>query len=56
MLGAAGVRTIVVGERAAPGAKLLFVFNALHSIDDVDQAANALAAVVDGPTLNGWLI
>jgi 8-amino-7-oxononanoate synthase len=48
MLGAAGVRTIVVRERAAPGAKLLFVFNALHSIGDVDQAANALTAAVDG--------
>jgi 8-amino-7-oxononanoate synthase len=47
-LGAAGVRTIVVRERAAPGTKLLFVLNALHSIDDVDQAANALAAAADG--------
>jgi hypothetical protein len=55
-LGAAGVRTIVARERAAPQAKLLFVLNALHSIGDVVQAANALAEVVDGPCLSGWLI
>jgi 8-amino-7-oxononanoate synthase len=42
VLAAAGVRTVVVRERAAPGAKLLFVFNALHSIEDVDRAADAL--------------
>jgi 8-amino-7-oxononanoate synthase len=48
MLSAAGVRTVVVRERVAPGAKLLFVFNALHSIEDVDQATDALASAVDG--------
>jgi 8-amino-7-oxononanoate synthase len=53
MLGAAGVRTMVVGERAPSGAKLLFVFNALHSIDDVDLAANALAAAADGGFAKG---
>ena len=47
MLGAVGVRTVVVRERVAPGAKLLFVFNALHSIDDVDRAADALASAAD---------
>ena len=47
-LRAAGVRTLVARERSASRAKLLFVFNALHSIDDVDHAANALAAAVDG--------
>jgi 8-amino-7-oxononanoate synthase len=46
-LRAAGVRVLVARERAGSRAKLLFVFNALHSIDDVDQAANALAAAVD---------
>ena len=49
MLRAAGVRALVARERTASRAKLLFVFNALHSIDDVDHAANALAAAVDGP-------
>jgi 8-amino-7-oxononanoate synthase len=48
MLGTAGVRTIVVRERTAPGEKLVFVFNASHKIDEVDQAANILAAAVDG--------
>lgn len=48
MLRTAGIRTIVVRERTAPGKKLLFVFNASHRIDDVDQAANILAAAVDG--------
>jgi 8-amino-7-oxononanoate synthase len=48
-LSAAGMRALVVRERTTSRAKLLFVFNALHSIDDVDQAANALAAAVDGP-------
>jgi 8-amino-7-oxononanoate synthase len=42
MLHTAGVRTVVVRERSARGAKLLFVFNALHSIEDVDRAADAL--------------
>jgi 8-amino-7-oxononanoate synthase len=55
-LGVAGVRTIVVRKRAAPGTKLLFVFNALHSIDDVDQAANALAAAVNGRSFDGRIV
>jgi 8-amino-7-oxononanoate synthase len=47
ILATAGVRTVVVRERMAPRAKLLFVFNALHSIDDVDRAADALASAAD---------
>ena len=47
MLLAAGVRTVVVRKRDAPGARLVFSFNASHSIADVDQAANTLAAAVD---------
>ena len=47
MLRIAGVRTILVRERMAPGEKLVFVFNALHRIDDIDQAANILAAAID---------
>ena len=31
-----------------PAEKLVFVFNALHRIEDVDQATNILAAVLDG--------
>ena len=46
-LSAAGVRTVVVRNRVTPEAKLLFVFNALHSIEDVDRAADALASAVD---------
>ena len=49
MLRAAGVRTLIVRERTTPGAKLVFVFNASHSIDDVDEAVNAMAAAVDTP-------
>jgi 8-amino-7-oxononanoate synthase len=44
MLGAAGVRTVAVRERTGSQAKLLFVFNASHSIDDVDRAAETLAS------------
>jgi 8-amino-7-oxononanoate synthase len=48
MLRGAGVRTIVVRERTAPGERLVFVFNALHRIEDVDQAAQILVAAVGG--------
>jgi 8-amino-7-oxononanoate synthase len=47
MLGEAGVRTVVARKSMAQGAKLLFVFNALHSFDDVEVAADALATAVD---------
>jgi 8-amino-7-oxononanoate synthase len=46
-LGAAGVHTVLVRERVPSGAKLLFVFNASHSIDDVDRAADALSSAAD---------
>jgi 8-amino-7-oxononanoate synthase len=40
----AGVRTLFVRNRTSPAAKLLFVFNASHSVDDVDRAATILDA------------
>jgi 8-amino-7-oxononanoate synthase len=46
MLHAAGVRTLVVRDREAHANKLLFVFNGLHRIEDVDQATDILAATV----------
>jgi 8-amino-7-oxononanoate synthase len=45
ILRTAGLRTLVVRERTAPVEKLLFVFNALHRIEDIDQATNILAAL-----------
>jgi 8-amino-7-oxononanoate synthase len=48
MLRAAGVLTLVVHKRTAPVEKLLFVFTALHRIEDVAQATNILAAALDG--------
>jgi 8-amino-7-oxononanoate synthase len=48
-LRAAGVSTVMVRRRAVPGAKLVFVLNASHSIDDIDQVANTLAAAVNDP-------
>jgi 8-amino-7-oxononanoate synthase len=49
MLREAGVRTVLVRKHNAPGAKLLFVFNASHSFDDVDQAAMLLNATMRQP-------
>lgn len=46
MLQEAGVRTLLARNRTAPRAKLLFVFNALHSINDVDQAVMLLDATI----------
>ena len=46
MLQEAGVRTLLARNRTAPRAKLLFVFNALHSINDVDQAVMLLDAAI----------
>jgi 8-amino-7-oxononanoate synthase len=51
MLREAGVRTVLVRKHNAPGAKLLFVFNASHSFDDVDQAARLLNATMRQHTL-----
>ena len=47
MLRAAGVHTVVVRKPTSPGANLVFLFNASHKIDEVDQAANALASAAD---------
>ena len=47
MLRAAGVHTVVVRKPTSPGANLVFLFNASHRIDEVDQAANALAEAID---------
>ena len=49
MLRAAGVHAPIVRKRTTPGAKLVFLFNASHSIDNVDEAVNAMAAAVDTP-------
>lgn len=48
ILRTAGVRTLVAREPTAPTEKLLFVFNASHRIEDIDQATNILAAALDG--------
>ena len=45
ILRTAGLRTLVVRERSVPVEKLLFVFNALHRMEDIDQATNILAAL-----------
>jgi 8-amino-7-oxononanoate synthase len=42
----AGVQALLVPNRGTPGAKLLFVINASHSFDDVDQAAKTLNATL----------
>jgi len=46
MLREAGVQTLLARNRKPPGAKLLFVFDASHSIDHVDQAAMLLDAAI----------
>jgi 8-amino-7-oxononanoate synthase len=48
ILRTAGVRTLVAREPTAPTENLLFVFNALHRTEDIDQATNILAAALDG--------
>jgi 8-amino-7-oxononanoate synthase len=42
----AGVQTLLARNRKTSGAKLLFVFNASHSIGDVDQATMLLDAAI----------
>jgi 8-amino-7-oxononanoate synthase len=46
MLREAGVRTLLLRNRTTSDGKLSFVFNASHSIDDVDQAAMFLDATI----------
>ncbi len=42
----AGVQTLLVRNRNTSGAKLMFVFNASHNIDDVDDATVLLNAAI----------
>ena len=53
ILRTAGVRTLVAREPTVPAARLLFVFNALHGIEDIDQATSILTAALDGRFV-GW--
>ena len=45
-LATVGIHTAVVRTRAAPGAKLVFVINALHTATEIDRAIEAVVTAV----------